>query len=49
VVVDTLLNCEGCLIRPSEAKTLRHLTASWRQPWRSYSFRLTGYHFRLIS
>ena len=27
---DTLSNCEGCLIRPSEAKPHPYLTASWR-------------------
>jgi len=32
MVVDTLSNCEGCLIRPSEAKRHPYLTASWRQP-----------------
>jgi len=40
MVYHTLLNCEGCLIRPSEAQPHPHLTSSWRQPWWSYSFRL---------
>jgi len=34
---DTLSNCEGCLIRPSEAKP--RPTSEWWQPWWSYSFR----------
>jgi len=30
MVIDTVLNCEGCLTRPSEAKLHPHLTASWQ-------------------
>jgi len=30
---DTLSNCEGCLIRSSEAKAHPYVTASWQQPW----------------
>jgi len=39
MVFDTLLYCEGCLKKLSAP----HLTASWRQPWGSYSFWLSGY------
>jgi len=42
---DTLSSCEGCLICCSERKPHPHITASLRlrQPWWSYSFRLTSY------
>jgi len=41
MVFDTLLNCEGCLIRSSETEPQPHFTASWQQSWWSYSNKQT--------
>jgi len=38
IIFDTLSNSEGVLY----GSATPHLTASWRQPWWSYSFRFTN-------